>query len=146
MVKLNLPRIYIDANVLISAILESDPVWKRNNPNEYNRRRDYIDTSYKIYDRWKPQNLKTSPFAVGEFISKGQTPQLEGKTYDEMLDIVNRSILSKCQIVYSNLKFPKLIRINEEWKKFWILAEAEGEVPIDGTPTKIKRVLGIGLE
>jgi hypothetical protein len=57
-----------------------------------------IESCRKIYLGWehRADHLKTSTFAIGEFIGRGN--KQFGKPFKEMLDIVDRKILTRCKI------------------------------------------------
>lgn len=124
--RLFLPRIYLDTNVLVSAILESDKEWLKAHPQRIEKQQ-LIQTSEEIYNKWEPRHLKTSVFAVAEFISTGRTEHHGRKSYDEMFEIAGNKFLSKCQIININLNFEKLPKIDKRWEKHWQLLDFKGK-------------------
>lgn len=124
--KLYLPRIYLDTNVLISAILESDRSWLKTHPQNQEKL-GAIAASNDLYSKWDSENLKTSVFSVAEFISAGRTEPFGRKSFDEMSKIAADKILSKCQILHVNLPFEKLPNVDRRWRKFWQLVDITGK-------------------
>jgi predicted nucleic acid-binding protein len=119
-------RIYLDTNVLVSAILESDEEWLKTHPQNQ-KKLATIAASAELYSKWGPENLKTSVFSVAEFISKGRTEPFGRKSFEEMFEIAADKILSKCQILHVNLPFEKLPNVDKRWKKFWQLVNISGK-------------------
>lgn len=117
------PRIYLDTNVLISAILESDKKWQRDHRREAYKKREEINTSERLYNEWEPKHLKTSLFAISEFISTGRTGRFS-KTFKEMMEIVANKILPKCRILYAKFPVPKPFKLDKRWREYWILGKA----------------------
>lgn len=99
-IRLYLPRIYLDSNILTSVFLETDPQWQAANPAEFQRKSRLIDASRKIYMGWehRAELLKTSTFAIGEFIGTGSK---FNKTLEETLKIVDNEILTRCKLCKS---------------------------------------------
>lgn len=122
-IRLYLPRIYLDSNVLVSAILESDPKWQRIHSKEAKAKRVEIKTSNDLYSEWEPKRMKTSLFAISEFIATGRSDRFN-KTFNEMMDIVAKEILSKCEILYANFVVPNPSVIDKRWNNFWILGKS----------------------
>ena len=122
-IRLHLPRIYLDSNVLVAAILESDKKWQRTHSKEAKNRRIDIETSTELYMEWEPKRMKTSLFAISEFIATGRSDKFN-KKFDEMMDIVAKKILSKCEILYANFVVPKPSIIDKRWENFWILGKS----------------------
>ena len=120
-----MPRIYLDTNVLLSAILESDNKWLSDHPQGQEQLRS-IRASKEIFDKWEPSHLKTSAFAIGEFISKGQTKKFN-KSFTEMLEIATDSILARCQVLYAMIQPEPILGLDERWRNHWILANATWE-------------------
>jgi len=118
-----LPRIYLDSNVLVAAILESDKKWQRTHSKEAKSRHIDIKTSNELYTKWEPKCMKTSLFAISEFIATGRSDKFN-KTFDEMMEIVAKKILSKCKILYANFIVPKPSVIDKRWENFWILGKS----------------------
>jgi len=118
--------IYLDTNVLVSAILESDGEWLKNHPQNQ-KKHAAIAASAELYSKWGPENLKTSVFSVAEFISKGRTEPFGRKSFEEMFEIAADKILPKCQILHVNLPFEKLPNVDKRWKKFWQLVDVRGK-------------------
>ncbi len=96
-IDLRFSRIYLDTNILIAALLESDKQWKRKNPKKARQKSNSIHTSSRIFREWECRAgaLKTSTFAIGEFVGAGSR---FGKTTEEMLRIVNDKILKRCKL------------------------------------------------
>lgn len=122
-IRLYLPRIYLDSNVLVSAILESDKKWQRTHSKEAKAKHVDIKTSNELYTEWEPKHMKTSLFAISEFIATGRSDRFN-KTFDEMLKIVAKKILAKCEILYANFVVPKPSVIDKRWNNFWILGKS----------------------
>jgi len=107
-IKRYVPRIYLDTNILISAILESDKQWKSRHPKDFHIKKNEIESSRKIFQEYEHRagQLKTSTFAVGEFIGKGG--KQFGKSFQEMLGIVDREILTKFELCETgNLRYDR---------------------------------------
>ncbi len=129
-IKLFLPRIYLDTNILISAILESDDDWKSNHARDYEIKADQIESSRQIFLNWenRADKLRTSTFAIGEFIGKGS--KQFGKSFKEMLDIVDREILTRCKLCETeNLCYDKEL-IPEKMQKEVRLVEITGRAQV----------------
>ncbi len=80
---LTLPTCYIDTNIIINSTLEYDPKWQCKNAKEYSRKKEKIDSSYKLLHNWNPDKLYTSRYAIAEFFVKGQAGGF-GKTFEEL--------------------------------------------------------------
>lgn len=120
--RLYLPRIYLDSNIFVSAILESDQKWQKRHMNEAKNKDAEIKTAYDLYNKWEPLRMKTSLFAISEFIATGRSDRFN-KTFDEMIEITAKKILSKCEILYANFIVPKPSAIDKRWSKFWMLGK-----------------------
>jgi predicted nucleic acid-binding protein len=96
-IDLRFSRIYLDTNILIAALLESDSQWRRKNPKKARQKSESIHASSRIFREWecRANALKTSTFAIGEFVGAGSR---FGKTTGEMLRIVNDKILKRCKL------------------------------------------------
>jgi predicted nucleic acid-binding protein len=129
-IKLYLPRIYLDTNILISAILESDNQWKSSHAREYQTNADQIESSRQIFLKWehRANQLRTPTFAIGEFIGKGS--KQFGKSFKEMLDIVDREILTRCKLCETeNLCYDQEL-IPEKMRKEIRLVEIIGKAQV----------------
>lgn len=126
-IRLYLPRIYLDTNILISAILESDEEWRRKNSREFQTKKDQIESSRVIFVGWEHRAalLKTSTFAIGEFIGRGS--KQFGKSFDEMLDVVNSAILTRCKLCEAKDLHYKKQLIPDKMRKEIRLVEIVGE-------------------
>lgn len=84
-IKLYVPRIYLDTNILISAILESNQQWKQKHAKEFQGKREQIESAKEIFHGWEHRMgyLNTSTFAIGEFIGRGS--KQFNKPFKEML-------------------------------------------------------------
>ncbi|MFQ5758303.1 MAG: hypothetical protein ACE5IF_01345 [Candidatus Bathyarchaeia archaeon] len=96
-IDLRFSRIYLDTNILIAALLESDSQWKRKNPRISQKKRESIQDSSRILREWeyRADALKTSTFTIGEFVGAGSK---FGKTTKEMLEIADDEILTRCKL------------------------------------------------
>lgn len=121
-IRIFLPRIYVDTCILTSAFLESDPKWQTTHSAMYKRKKRLIEASREIIMGWeyRADRLKTSTFAIGEFIGTGSK---FNKTLGEMLRIVDSEILTKCRLCKTpDLKYDKQI-IPEKMRHELRLAE-----------------------
>jgi len=112
------PRLYLDTNVLIDAILETDP--KKN---------ERINTSKAILYSWKERvalggGLNVSPYVIGEFISKGQKEPFK-KSFSEMIELVENHIRVRCKILYTSFSLEDISSLNPKWNKGWMLAKKQ---------------------
>jgi hypothetical protein len=92
--------------------------------------KDQIESSRKLFLGWeyRANQLKTSTFAVGEFIGRGS--KQFGKSFEEMLRIVDREILPRCKLCeIENLQYDKT-SIPERMRKEIRLVEITGESQI----------------
>ncbi len=131
-IKLYLPRIYLDTNILISAILESDDQWKSSHANDYQTKVDQIASSRQIFLKWehRANQLRTSTFAVGEFVGRG-SKQFD-RSFKQMLEIVDREILNRCKLCETeNLYYDKEM-IPEKMRKEIRLIEIIGKAQVGG--------------
>lgn len=115
-------RVYLDSNVLVSAILESDPNWQQTHREEAQSKAQQIQASRKIF-LTSVRELKTSVYAVSEFISKGRTERFGHRTLEEMLNLASDEILSRCEILYFDMRHGRLPRIDSRWDRNWMLAQ-----------------------
>jgi len=113
-----LPRIYVDTNVLVAAILESELPLPQNEAKA-----SFISNSCELLNKWEPTAVHTSNYAVGEFIARGRAEPFS-KSYTEMLDIVKNKILSRYQIIDGRVEMERKVLGLSEWPKRWLLAEA----------------------
>jgi hypothetical protein len=120
------PRIYLDTNVLLSAILESEPQWRKRNPAEYENKKGIINSAKKLYEKKESFHILTSTFAIAEFMAKARTQPFGCKSYETMVEIVNDKILPpNLEIVHNVLAYPKSPRIDQRWKQNWLFAEVK---------------------
>jgi hypothetical protein len=125
-IRLFLPRIYLDTNILISAILESDAQWIGTHSKEYHGKKKQIDSARDIFFLWENRSdrLKTSTFAIGEFIGTGNSRF--GIPFKEMLKIVDNKILERCKLCQAeNLQYDRQL-IPEKMQKEIRLIEIIG--------------------
>ena len=73
--------------------------------------------------------LKTSTYALGEFISMGRAKKF-GKTLQEMFNLMSGEIFPRCDILSSNLAFQDIPKLDEKWGKIWTFAEINCTVNI----------------
>jgi len=92
------PKLYLDANVLIDAILEDEEKHDRNRDIE---KIESIRSARQIYDNWPKDSLLTSPYAIGEFMGKSGKFR---KSYHEMLEIARDRVFSKCVVLHSSVE------------------------------------------
>lgn len=118
-------RVYMDTDVLISAILESDPEWQRDHKVEAKRRSQVIQASNMIFtadymQRWKP---KTSVYSISEFISTGR--RRFGKTFTEMYELISKEVFPRCEVINAELhqQGQGLPKIDSQWEKHWIFSD-----------------------
>jgi predicted nucleic acid-binding protein len=126
-IRLFLHRIYLDTNILISAILESDAQWIGTHSKEYQREKKRIDSARDIFFLWenRSDSLKTSTFAIGEFIGTGNSKF--GIPFKEMLKIVDNKILGRCKLCQGeNLQYNRQL-VPEKMQKEWRLIEIIGK-------------------
>jgi len=121
-------RIYLDTCVLVSAILESDPAWQQIHQKEAKIKNEEIQASKTILST-KICELKTSTYALGEFISMGRAKKF-GKTLQEMFNLMSGEIFPRCDILSSNLAFQDIPKLDEKWGKIWTFAEINCTVNI----------------
>jgi len=116
--------LYLDTDVLVSAVLESDPRWQQDNQGEYRKKADEIGASRKILlaDYLYDEKPKTSLYAISEFISKGRREDFGKKTFAEMFDLVSQDIFSRCEVVNAELHEEGLPKIDSQWEKYWMFA------------------------
>lgn len=123
MPKAPFPRLYLDTNVLVSALLESKPEWLKKNP-QTEEKIELINSSIELYNRRQSLTLMTSAFSIAEFIAQGRKQEFGSKSFDEMLDIVTSKILPpNLDVIYSSLSFEQTPKIDEKWEKYWLFAE-----------------------
>lgn len=82
--KATFPRIYLDANVLVSALMESESEWLREHPQEP-KALALIKSSRELYDKRESIKLMVSVFSIAEFIAQGRQEKFGHKSVDEML-------------------------------------------------------------
>lgn len=123
-----LPRVYLDTNILISAILESDPSWQAGRSLSCKKKAN-ITTSKEVFDRWESKNLKTSTYAIAELISKGRTKEFS-KSYEQMMVLVSKTVLPRCEVLHSTIKETTIPKLDKQYGERWRLAHilVEGEV------------------
>jgi len=114
-------RIYLDTCVLVSAIFESDPAWQQIHQKEAKSKNEEIQASKTIL-KTNICELKTSTYALGEFISMGRAKKF-GKTLQEMFNLMSAEIFPRCDILPSNLAFQDIPKLDEKWRKIWTFAE-----------------------
>lgn len=120
------PRIYLDTNVLLSALLESEPEWIKRNPAESQKKMPTINAAKELYNKKESFHLLTSTFAIAEFMAKARTEPFGCKSYQTMVEIVNSKILPpNLEIVHNTLSYPKTPKIDKRWEKNWLLAEVK---------------------
>jgi len=139
---LSLPRIYFDTNVLIDATLNK--IRNLGAKEQKNK-----DDATKLWTTWNGQPIRISPFVIGEFISKGGTPDYN-KSTEDMLNILYGNILPKCEIVNAKIGRDSALLQKLNWIEKFSLAkvEIEAEVDINGKPAgrqKIGRLLDVNL-
>lgn len=143
-IKMYLPRIYLDTNILISAILESEDKWKQSHIGQYKHKKKQIESSKEIYYGWehRADHLKTSTFAIGEFIGRGNIQF--GKSFQQMLDIVDREILTRCKVLkVENLSYDAKL-IPKRMQKEIHLVEIIGKAQV-GTEFRYMLTLNMGI-
>jgi len=118
-------RLYLDTNVLVSAVLKSDPEWQRVHQGDVRRDAQVIETSRKILlaDYLYKLKPKTSVYAIGEFISKGRTEKFGKKTFEEMYKLVSKEIFTRCEVINAELHQQGLPKIDSIWEKYWMFAK-----------------------
>jgi predicted nucleic acid-binding protein len=129
MVKAPFPRLYLDTNVLIEAILESNLKWLKANPQEP-KKLESIKSSLELYNNRQSLKLMTSAFSIAEFIAQGCRKEFGSKSFDEMLDIVTSKILPpNLDMIHTGLSFKQSPKIDKKWERYWLFAElkARGE-------------------
>jgi hypothetical protein len=105
-------RIYLDTCVLVSAILESDPAWQQTHQKEAKIKNEEIQASKTILST-NICELKTSTYALGEFISMGRAKKF-GKTLQEMFNLLSAEIFPRCDILSSKTSHFKMF---QSWMK-----------------------------
>jgi len=117
-------RCYLDTDVLVSAILESDPNWQKKHSKDAQSRAEKIQASEKVLfsEYLYAEKPKTSVFAISEFISKGRTERFGKKTFGEMYDIVSKEVSSRCEIINAEISQQGLPKIDSQWEKYWMFA------------------------
>ncbi len=108
-----------------------------------------IKDAKRLWTNWNGQPIRISPFVIGEFISKGVTPNYN-KSTKEMLNTLYGDILPKCEIVNAKVGRDSALLQNLNWIEKFSLAkvEMEGEVDVNGKPVgrqKIGRLLDVNL-
>lgn len=121
------PRLYLDTNVLVSAILESKREWYNAHLQEPEKWL-LIQYSRRVYDEKDSLKLMTSVFSIAEFMAQGRKQEFGKKDFGEMLDIVNSKILPpNLEIIYNSLSFQQTPKINRKWKDHWLFAELKAK-------------------
>ena len=110
------PRLYLDTNVLIDAILEIDP-----------KKAERRNASRAILNNWEQNGargggMSVSPYVIGEFIAKGRTAP-HNKSFSDMIKLVETYILPRCQILYTSFSLEEISSLNPEGDRAWILAK-----------------------
>ncbi len=130
-----LDRIYVDTNVLISATLESDLKWQEEHCSEAKNKEVQIATSREIFAKWDTQNLRLSPYTLGEFISKGK--KRFNKTHEEMLALVSEIMGKKCTLLQSTITERQVPTLSKDYDdNLWQLANINLEGEIEDESTK----------
>lgn len=97
-IKLYQPRIYLDTNILISALLESNVQWKANHAGEYQTKANQIDSSNEIFFKWehRADQLKTSVSRVNfddlvmHNIQSYKAPGFEIMLFQKVSELANK--------------------------------------------------------
>jgi len=117
----------LDTNVLIGALLESEPEWLKENPQKQGKM-DLIKSSRELYNNRESLKLMTSAFSIAEFIAQGRKQEFGSKSFDDMLEVVSSRILPpNLDVLHSSLSFKQTPKIDKKWEKYWLFAELKAK-------------------
>ncbi len=134
-IDLTLPRIYLDANVLIDALLTEKKPLERD-------RKAMKEEAKKLWENWRGPAIKVSPHSIAEFIAVGKSDEYR-YNFKYLLGVIKNDIAPpKCEFIHAELGDDKetLDNINAFHKWLFASFKIEGEAILNGMPIGLREV------
>ncbi len=139
-IDLRLPRIYLDSNVLIDALLpEKKPLGKDKQTMK--------DAAKVLWENWRGPAIRISPHCIAEFIAVGKSAEYR-YDFDYLFGVISNEIVPpKCEFIYAELNDDPEISESLNSLQRWTFAsfEIEGEATLNGKPIRSYNI-GMGFD